>query len=413
MATATGGSGDEQLDPEGGRDLLEAVRAMGPELEAAAVRAEEERTLPSEIVARFRGIGLFWLKTPAELGGRPLHPLAFADLVEQVSYYDASAGWGMMIGCGSTGIAAGGLSDAGASRVFSSRSHMPIVAGQPHAEGGRAQPGDGGYTVSGRWSFASGVQHADWVLAAARVEGAERGEPGSEFVFVAPKSEATVYDNWRVAGLQGTGSSDFSLDEVFVPEDLTYQRQVGKIKRGGPLFNQEGVLFVGNEVPAIAVGVATRAIDDMIAMVGGFRRSRGTSLSERGVFHKELGQAKTKVDAARLYYRQAMAAGFEAACAGVPLPVDVQRAAMVAQTYVSETCLEVVSNLFRYGGGRALSLSNPMQRHLRNLFAARQHLAATEEHYEVFGRMLIQDWNERQSSPPLAPDRVEHVGFRL
>lgn len=395
-ATEREGSDGEQLDPGGGRDLLEAVRALRPVLESATQRAEEERTLPSDIVARFRELGLFWLKTPAELGGRPLHPLAFADLVEQVSYYDASAGWGMMIGCGSTGIAAGGLSDAGAARIFASPARMPIVAGQPHAEGGRARAASGGYVVSGRWGFASGIHHADWVLGAARVEGAEAGEPGSEFVFVAPKSDATVYDNWRVAGLQGTGSADFSLDEVFVPEDLTYERRPGKVKRGGPLFNQEGVLFVGNEVPAISVGVATRAIDDMIAMVTGMRRSRGTSPAERGVFHKELGQAKTRVDAARLYYREAMNAGFEAACAGEPVPAAVQRAAMVSQTYVSETCLDVVSDLFRYGGGRALALSHPMQRHLRNLFAARQHLAATEEHYEVLGRALIKDWNAQQ-----------------
>lgn len=395
-AIVSGGSSDEQLDPLGARDLLDAVRAMRSDLERASLQAEEERTLPSDIVARFRDLGLFWLKTPAELGGRPLHPLAFSDLVEQVSYYDASAGWGLMIGCGSTGIAAGGLSDEGAARIFASRAHMPIVAGQPHAEGGRARVASGGYVVSGRWSFASGVHHADWVLAAAQVEGAEPGGPGSEFVFVAPKEDATVYDNWRVAGLQGTGSSDFSLEEVFVPAELTYERRPGRVRRGGPLFNQEGVLFVGNEVPAISVGVATRAIDDMIAMVSGFRRSRGTSPAERGVFHKELGQAKTRVDAARLYYRQAMSAGFEAACEGVPVPAEVQRAAMVSQTYVSETCLDVVSNLFRYGGGRALSLSHPMQRHLRNLFAARQHLAATEEHYETLGRALIQDWNTQQ-----------------
>ncbi|MBO0747305.1 MAG: acyl-CoA dehydrogenase family protein [Acidimicrobiaceae bacterium] len=388
---------DEQLDPNGGRDLLDAVRALRPELEEAAVRAEDERTLPSNIVARFRELGLFWLKTPAELGGRPLHPLAFADLVEQVSYFDASAGWAMMIGCGSTGIAAGRLPDKGAARIFSSTSDLPVVAGQPHAEGGRARRKRGGYVVTGRWGFASGVHHADWVLGAAQVEGVEPGQPGSEFGFVAPRADATVHDNWRVAGLQGSGSSDFSLDEVFVPKDLTYDRRAGKIRRGGPLFHQEGVLFVGNEVPAISVGVAKRAIDDMIAMVGGFRRSRGTRLAERGVFHKELGQAKTRVDSARLYYRAAMSAGFEAACAGEPVPVEVQRAAMVSQTYVSETCVDVVSNLFRYGGGRALSLSHPMQRHLRNLFAARQHLAATEEHYETLGRALIEDWDASQS----------------
>lgn len=398
-ATATGAdgakSGDEELDPHGGRDLIEAIRVLRPELEGAILRAEEERTLPADIVAHFRTLGLFWLKTPAELGGRPLHPLAFADIVELLAYYDASAGWAAMIGCGSTGGAAGWLSDAGAARVFTPPPNMPILAGQPHPRGTARATGDG-YVVSGRWSFASGIHHANWVLGAAKVEGMDPAEPGSEFAFVAPQSDATVYDNWRVAGLQGTGSSDFSLDQVFIPEELTYDRRQAKIRRGGPLFRQDGLLFVGNEVPAISVGVATRAIDDMIAMVGDFHRVRGGSLAERGVFHKELGQAKTKVDAARLYYRDAINAGFDAARAGVPVPAEVQRAVLLSQTYVSETCLEVVSDLFRYGGGRVLALSHPMQRHLRNLFAARQHLAATEEHYEAAGRELIEEWSARQ-----------------
>lgn len=406
--TMTGGGSarlaEGQLDPRGADDLLESIWSLRPELEDAAVRAEELRTLPPEIVQRLRDLGLFWLKTPAELGGRPLHPLAFSDVLEAVAYCDASAAWATMIGCGSTGIAAGGLPDAGAARVFGSGDGLPVVAGQPQPRG-RAVPNGEGVVISGRWSFASGIHHSNWVLGAATVEGRPDGEASRVLAFVIEKAKATVYDNWHVAGLEGTGSSDFSLDEVLVPHELTFSRPnprtapssatraSGPPRRGGPLFNQQGLLFVANEVPGFSVGVALRAIDDMTALAGQtVRFFGGVSLADRAVFQKELALAKTKVDAARLYYRDAIGRAFEATAAGQEIPVDALRAAALSQPYVAETCVEVVSDLFRYGGGRALALSHPMQRHLRNLLAARQHGAATEAHYENTGRIMLEEW---------------------
>jgi alkylation response protein AidB-like acyl-CoA dehydrogenase len=217
-----------------------------------------------------------------------------------------------------------------------------------------------------------------------------------------------VHDNWYVAGLEGTGSSDFSLDEVFIPHDLTFSRPnprtaaaivtltSGGPRRGGPLFNQQGLLFVANEVPGFCVGVASRAIDDMTALAGQtVRFFGGVSLADRAVFQKELGLAKSKVASARLYYRDAIGRAFDATAAGKEIPVDVLQAAALSQPFVAETCVEVVSDLFRYGGGRALALSHPMQRHLRNLLAARQHGAATEAHYENAGRAILEEWRAR------------------
>jgi alkylation response protein AidB-like acyl-CoA dehydrogenase len=410
--TTTGGASasvaDGQLDPRGADDLVEAIWSARPELEDAAVRAEELRTLPPEIVQRLRDLGLFWLKTPAELGGRPLHPLAFSDVLEAVAYCDASAAWATMIGCGSTGIAAGGLPDAGAARVFSSREELPVVAGQPQPRGRAVSNGEG-VVVTGRWSFASGIHHSNWVLGAATVEAPPNGEANRVLAFVIEKAKATVYDNWHVAGLEGTGSSDFSLDEVLIPHELTFSRPnprtasavatviSGGPRRGGPLFNQQGpLLFVANEVPGFCVGVALRAIDDMTALAGQtVRFFGGVSLADRAVFQKELGLAKAKVAAARLYYRDAMGRAFDATVAGKEIPVDVLQAAALSQPFVAETCVQVVSDLFRYGGGRALALSHPMQRHLRNLLAARQHGAASEAHYENTGRAMLEEWKAR------------------
>jgi alkylation response protein AidB-like acyl-CoA dehydrogenase len=114
------------------------------------------------------------------------------------------------------------------------------------------------------------------------------------------------------------------------------------------------------------------------------------------VFHKELGRAEVKIKAARLLHRDAMQAAWETACQGVEVPEAQQVAVTAASVYAVETCAEVVTDLFRYGGGRVLSLSHPMQRHLRNALAARQHVAVSEEHYEAAGRERIQSAKSRK-----------------
>ncbi len=376
-------------DVKGG--LLADIRSRRAEFEAAGERAEELRTLPPEAVETLRGLGAFWLKTPEECGGTPLHPLEFCDVIEEMAYADVSTAWACMIGNGCAGMVAGWLPDAGVQRVFQPGRPLPVVAGQPQPRGaGRTV--SGGYMVSGRWSFASGIVHSSWVMGGFRPDSAA----GRVLVFAIPKDEVEVIDNWHVAGLQGTGSLDFSTDGVFVPEELTYQLG-GESVRGGDLFRQELHLFVSNEVPPLCVGMARRALDDMTELASSTARfAGGPTLSERGVFLKELGRAEVKVRAARLLHREAIETAYEAARMGNGAAEGPRIAVAAASVFAAETCAEVISDLFRYGGGRMLSLSSPMQRHLRNALAARQHVAVTEEHYEAAGRERIQSSKSRQ-----------------
>ncbi len=326
-----------------------------------------------------------------ELGGTPLSPLEFCDVIEEMAYTDVSTAWAAMIGAGCAGMAGGWLPEAGARRVFARDRPLPLIAGQPQPRG-TGRPVDGGYVVSGRWGFASGIMHASWVIAGFRVT----GEDDRVLVFIAPKDEAEVIDNWHVAGLAGTGSMDFRLDEVFVPGEMTYER-TSAAARGGHLFRQEGILFVSNEVPPLCVGLARRALDDMTELAGHTARFPGAAtLSERAVFHKELGRAETRVRAARLVHRDAIAATWKATLAGTGASEAQLAAVAAASVFTVETCAEVVTDLFRYGGGRVLSLSHPMQRHLRNALAARQHVAVSEEFYEVAGRERIQSAKSRK-----------------
>jgi indole-3-acetate monooxygenase len=364
--------------------LIQDIRRHRQEFESAGERSEQERALPADAVSVLRAMGAFWLKTPGELGGTPLRPLEFCDVMEELGYADSSTAWLAMVGNGGTGTAAGWLPDAGVRRVFVPGHPPPLVVGVPRAAG-TGRPVAGGYLVSGRWSFASGIGHADWLIAGFQV----KGGGGPALVAVVPKADVEVIDNWRVAGLAGTGSMDFRMDGLFVPGELTFARAGGAV-RGGALFRQEEHVFLSNEVPPLCIGMARRALDEMTSLAAGIARFPGGGVvSERAVFHKQLGRAAIKVKAASLAHRDAVAAAWAEALAGSGASEGVHAAVTAASIFAVETCAEVISDLFRYGGDRMLSLSGLMQRQLRDVLGARQHIGVSEQFYENAGRLRL------------------------
>lgn len=371
--------------------LMAEIDKRRAELEAASADADAMRTLPPPAVEILRELEVFWLKVPEELGGNPIDPLQFSDVIEELAYIDASLGWTAMIGAGSGGIAASLLPDEGAKELFLDSPSRPIFAGQPRART-KANPVEGGFLVSGRWSFSSGIHHADWLIGGFHTD--EDEDPPNPFGtgFVVAKSQATVFDNWHVAGLAGTGSSDYALDEVFIPTSHTGRRRGVPPRLSGPLWRQDPLVLVGNELPAVAVGNARRALDRVVEMAAVTTRGiSGTPLAERPAFQQALARAEVQWRAARLLYRDAVGEAWEAVLRDGEAPERANLAVATAQTYVTDTCAEVVMEVFRFGGGRVIALGNPLQRHLRDALAARQHLAATDEHYE----RAAQEWLRR------------------
>ncbi|MCL2393316.1 MAG: acyl-CoA dehydrogenase family protein [Acidimicrobiaceae bacterium] len=378
--------------------LMAQIHERRAELEATSADADALRTLPPPAVEILRELGIFWLKVPEELGGNPIDPLQFSDVIEELAYIDASLGWTAMIGAGSGGIAASLLPDDGAKEVFLDAPARPTFAGQPRART-MAKRVDGGFIVSGRWSFSSGIHHADWVIGGFHTEDEDPPNPFGTG-FIVPKSQATVFDNWHVAGLAGTGSSDYALDEVFIPTTHTGMRRGVPPKRSGALWRQEPLVLVGNELPAVAVGIARRALDRVVEMAAGtIRGIGGTPLAERPAFQQALARAEVQWRAARLVYRDAVGEAWEAVLRDGQAPERANLAVATAQTYVTDACAEVVMEVVRFGGGRVIALSNPLQRHLRDALAARQHLAATDEHYE----RAAQEWLRRAHGEGTAP----------
>ena len=279
------------------RVLLDAVAEVQDVLAAGAEEAEANGTLPAATVDALYESGLLALKLPQVLGGAEADLLTQLDVLEAVARIDASAGWCLMIGAASVGGMGAFLPDAAIDEIFAG-GRPPKTCGVAMPTG-EAVPVDGGYRISGRWSFASGIRHAQWVSAGAMVDRGSGSAP-ERLTFTVRTSQVQIHDNWHVAGLQGTGSNDFSVSDLFVGKDFTRDPSSSSPRRGGPLYHLGRPAFVTNEHCAFALGLGRRALDEMLELAQTKRGYANASpIASRGLFQRALGEGDFKLRAAR------------------------------------------------------------------------------------------------------------------
>jgi alkylation response protein AidB-like acyl-CoA dehydrogenase len=367
--------------------LLQAADGVRATIEAYTDESESLRTLPDACVQALTETGLFAMKCPAVLGGAEADPVTQLEVIEAVTYIDPSAGWSLMIGNGSLAIIGAFLPEAAIARVFPG-DRPPRTAGALMP--GKAVPVEGGYRVTGRWSWGSGVRHAEWLVAQTLVAAPGGNGPQPRMV-VFPATQATIDDNWHVAGLKGTGSCDFSVSDLFVPEAFTFDVIAGQPQRGGPLYHLGLPGLVINEHAAFALGVGRRALDEIIALAKSKRRgyARQIALVERQVFQRAVGEADLRLRAARALAVEVFERAWQTVCAGQSPALQLQAEMRSATTLVTDVALDVTSMAFRYGGGSTVWLNSMLQRCLRDIYVGASHLMVNDAAYENYGQFLL------------------------
>ena len=369
------------------RVLMDAVESVRPTLEANAQAAEESATLPSASVAALYDSGLLRLKLPHVLGGAEADPITQLDVLEAVSRIDPAAGWCLMIGAASVGSLGAFLPDDAIDELFAG-GNPPRTAGA-FAPYGTAIPVAGGYRVTGRWPFGSGVRHSDWVSAGARVK-SDDARP-LQLRVVMPRREVAVHDNWQVMGLRGTGSCDFSVDDLFVPERFAWDVSRTEPTRGGPLYRLGRPGFVTNEHSAFALGVGRRALDAVTEVAASKTRGYNSTnlLANRPVLQRAIGECDLRLRAARALNVEILGDAWDAVCAGHPPAPPLQAQMRAVATHTTDVAADVATQAFRYGGGSALFTTNILQQCLRDVNAAAQHQMVSDTAYENHGQFLL------------------------
>jgi alkylation response protein AidB-like acyl-CoA dehydrogenase len=372
------GSVSSEAPPQ--RDLVAAARELIAMADAGAAAAEARGSLGEDLVDAFHATGLWAMWTPRECGGSELEPVPSLEVLEHISYGDASAGWVLMAAALATGADAAYIGDEAAAELYGP-GRLLIHSGAG-TQPGRARADGDGYCISGNWSFASGIKHSEMLHTAAIVEGAN--EPPR--IFVTGVEQMTLDDNWDVMGLRATGSIDYRCEELFVSEPYTYVATTNTPLRGGPIFTM-GIAGLGVIChTGWALGVARRSLDELRNLLEG-RRGRPDRLSESDRFHYDYASAEAKLRAARAFVFEIWAEIQETLRAGEPLTLEQNTLYRLALQHVTGVALEVTEFAYAAGGTTALR-AGALQRCFRDAHAGSQHMICSPPVRQATGRML-------------------------
>jgi len=204
------------------------------------------------------------------------------------------------------------------------------------------------------------------------------------------RDEVELLDTWFVAGLKGTGSTDYVVDELFVPEGRWVQFLGGGPVVEGPLYRFPflGALALG--VCSVTLGLARRAQDELVELAGGKRPAQSSrTLAERPVVQSQVARAEAAWRSARALVHESVAEAWAAAAAGNPLADEHKRRLRLAATNATLRSAEAVDLMYHAGGGSALYETSPLQRVFRDVHAATQHGMVAERTLEPVGRMAL------------------------
>jgi len=365
-------------------EIYGALDTLSADFEAEARKCETERR-PTEALANLmRQARTPLAKFPRVLGGCEIHPAEQVDFFSRIAYLNPTAGWLAFNQCGVLGLIGATFTEEGLEEIFA-KTPCPLVAAVS-APTGRSQKVDGGYKVSGRWAYASGATCADYVLLVTICE-----DPPAPVAVLIPRDEIKIHDDWNVAALQGTGSVDVEVQDKFVPETMTSVPLFQK--RGGAQYLKLGYRgYVGGENFGFTLGVAQRLLDEIACLAKTKKRVLDpNTVGERGAFQQALGRADATLRASRAYlqdeYRRSMAIAEQS---DQPLPPGEVARLEAAVSWCTESAIQAGMNLFSFAGAGALHLSSPIQRTFRDLVGSGQHIVATNETLDTWGRALLE-----------------------
>ena len=379
------------------KELLAEVESIAPIVAEHAAASEALGRLDEPTMAALRSTRLLRSFSPRALGGMEIDPVTQVIILEALARIDASTSWTLGIMAGSSGIVGAYLPAATARRLFADG--VPPMAGTVLPKG-TAERVPGGYRVKGRWPYGSGIYHADWVAAGALIP-SEPMPAGARLVLL-PRHQVVVHDNWQVAGLRASGSSDHSIEDQFVPEEMSFSLMdfiAGNAATGGAAFRLGRPSIVISFHIGLPLGIARRALDEISKQA--VEKGRGfppSPLPTQPHVQFALGKAEIELASARAYGLHVMGDLYEEAQAErVPSPAR-QAEARAAGTYITEVAQRVTMTAFQAAGGTALFDTNPLQRCFRDIAALGQHFMVSQSAYRAVGQFKL---NQPDANPML------------
>jgi len=385
----------ETADPNAQAETyLGRVRELAPRIEAAAGEIERHRRVPADLLDALHAAGFYRMFIPRRYGGGEAHPLAFMRTVQAIARADASTAWniGQNAVCA---IVSAYLEPEAAQAVFGDP--RAVLAWGPATGPVRAVACEGGYRVSGRWSFASGMRHATWLGPQCPVfeaDGSPRrpdDERWRKRVFLIPASAAKIEDVWDVIGLRGTASDAYSIEDLFVPEGYSVHRESPAENREPGwqyCFSIHNLFSCG--FAAIALGVAQAMLDAFIELAS-HKVARGMSakLRENAVVQAGVGRARARLESSEIYLMHSVGEICDAVRATHEVTLEQRMRIRLCSTHAIHAAREAGEFAYEAAGATAVFTAQPFERRFRDLHAICQQLQGRAAHFETVGQHLL------------------------
>ncbi|MEC8438153.1 MAG: acyl-CoA dehydrogenase family protein [Pseudomonadota bacterium] len=363
--------------------LLGHARRLSLEFSGRAAEFDLARKLAQDASDAMAQAGFYRLFVPQYLGGLEASPLVSAQIFERLAQGNASCGWVAFIAA-TSGSTLGSIPEDTARTIFN---HPNTMIAGVFAPAGKASVNNGEVTVSGRWQWGSGTQNANWILGGALVKAGD-SKP-SQHMILMPAEQIDFLDNWHVSGLQGTGSIDYEVSNLTLPDSHI----VGFGEQHPPRtplyqFPQFTLLAIG--IGAVALGIARAAIDELVGLAQNKKRINSTStLADRAHSHLEVARAEATLRSARAFYYQSIEEAWLAAETGERVSIEQRRDIRLATTHAVEASIKTVNAMYTLGGGSVVYADSPLQRHLRDVHVTSQHIMVAPSTLETVGRLYL------------------------
>jgi alkylation response protein AidB-like acyl-CoA dehydrogenase len=373
--------------------LLNAVRDFVPKISERAAEIEAGRRLPSDLLADLISLGVFRMLTPKSHGGTEIDFPASMEIMETIAEADGATGWTVMIGSETPQL----LALLPRHRFDQLYADGPdLIMGGGFAPRGTAELRGNEYLVNGRWAFASGCQHAKWLLGNCVVM--ENGNPRAGLIpgtteiraMLFPANAVEIIDTWKVSGLRGTGSHDIAVENLRVPASDSLDIFFGQSSIPGPLYAAHLAYFVLH-IAAVGIGIAQRAVREIVALATTSKRRLYTaaSMADTPLFQYRVGHAEMTLRATRALLMEESNQVWREAMAGNALTSNDQIRVIGTAAWVAHTAASIVDACYTAGGGSALYDSSPLQRCLRDIHTLTQHAAVGEGSITRAGAILL------------------------
>ena len=371
----------------------ERARALQPLLDEHGAEMDRRRELTPEVVGALVDRDMLRLLLPKNLGGQEIHLLEYCKTTEALAWADASVGWFINQSNVSSATSAAAMPHAAAALVFGNASEG-LAWGARHSKS-KAIRVEGGYRLSGTWSFASGGRHTRWLGAHSAVQNPD-GTPHVRYgraddrSFLFLRSDAAITDDWHVLGLRGTGSDTYTVEDLFVPDDRAPARDAQDERReNGPIYTIMSTLLYASGFCGVTLGIARRLFESYVELARGrHSRASANAMAVNNAVQREIGLLEAKLSAARAFLHEAAGEVYEAAAAG-KLDVNLRLRLRLATTYGMNEATDVAIASYRAAGTLAMMNSGPFERRFRDAMSASQHLQAMMPHIEMVGRHII------------------------